>query len=73
MFLLVGEQIAPVVHGLKAYPVSVILTAAAISLGVVLLLRPLWLALNGIFALGPCAGARARPPHAAASICPVVR
>ena len=46
VFLLVGEQIAPVVHGLKAYPVSVILTAAAISLGVVLLLRPLWLALT---------------------------
>ena len=46
VFLLVGEQIAPVVRGLKAYPVSTILTAAAVSLGVVLLLRPLWLALT---------------------------
>lgn len=46
VFLLVGDQIAPVVRGLKAYPASTILAAAAVSLGVVLLLRPLWLALT---------------------------
>jgi monovalent cation/hydrogen antiporter len=46
VFLLVGDQIAPVVRGLKAYPAGTILAAAAVSLGVVLLLRPLWLALT---------------------------
>ena len=46
VFLLVGEQIASVVRGLKAYPATTILAAAAVSLGVVLLLRPLWLALT---------------------------
>jgi len=46
VFLLVGQQIAPVIRGLKAYPVSTILAAVAVSLGVVLLLRPLWLALT---------------------------
>ena len=46
VFLLVGQQIAPVVRGLRAYPAGTIIAAAAISLGVVLLLRPLWLALT---------------------------
>ncbi len=46
VFLLIGEQIASVVRGLKAYPTATIITAAAVSLGVVLLLRPLWLALT---------------------------
>ena len=46
VFLLVGQQIAPVVRGLKAYPASTVLAAVAVSLGVVLLLRPLWLALT---------------------------
>jgi len=46
VFLLVGDQIAPVVRGLKAYPAGTILAAVAVSLGVVLLLRPLWLALT---------------------------
>jgi NhaP-type Na+/H+ and K+/H+ antiporters len=44
VFLLVGQQIAPVIRGLKAYPTSTIVAAVAVSLGVVLLLRPLWLA-----------------------------
>ncbi len=44
VFLLIGQQIVPVVRGLKAYPASTIWAAAAVSLGVVLLLRPLWLA-----------------------------
>jgi len=46
VFLLIGQQIAPVIRGLKAYPTDTIVTAVAISLGVVLLLRPLWLALT---------------------------
>ena len=46
VFLLVGQQIAPVIRGLKAYPTSTIVAAVAVSLGVVLLLRPLWLALT---------------------------
>src|SRR6266536_522283 len=46
VFLLVGQQIAPVIRGLKAYPTSTIIAAVAVSLGVVLLLRPLWLALT---------------------------
>src|SRR6516164_10659801 len=46
VFLLVGQQIVPVVRGLKAYPTSTIWAAAAVSLGVVLLLRPLWLAVT---------------------------
>jgi CPA1 family monovalent cation:H+ antiporter len=46
VFLLVGQQIAPVIRGLKAYPTGTIVAAAAISLGVVLLLRPLWLAVT---------------------------
>lgn len=43
VFLLIGQQIAPVVRGLSAYSTSTIVVAAAVSLGVVLLLRPLWL------------------------------
>jgi CPA1 family monovalent cation:H+ antiporter len=46
VFLLIGQQIVPVVRGLKAYPTATIWSAAAVSLGVVLLLRPLWLALT---------------------------
>ena len=46
VFLLIGQQIAPVIRGLKAYPTDTIVAAVAISLGVVLLLRPLWLALT---------------------------
>lgn len=48
VFLLIGQQIAPVIRGLKAYPATTILAASAISLSVVLLLRPLWLALTQI-------------------------
>ena len=46
VFLLIGQQIVPVVRGLRAYPAATIWAAAAVSLGVVLLLRPLWLALT---------------------------
>ena len=46
VFLLIGEQILPVVRGLKAYRASTIVTAVLLTLGVVLLLRPLWLFLT---------------------------
>jgi monovalent cation/hydrogen antiporter len=46
VFLLIGQQIAPVVRGLKAYPAGTIAAAVAVSLGTVLLLRPLWLVLT---------------------------
>jgi Na+/H+ antiporter len=45
VFLLIGQQITAVVRGLKAYPAATVVTAAIVSLGVVLLLRPLWLVL----------------------------
>jgi monovalent cation/hydrogen antiporter len=45
-FLLIGQQIVPVVRGLRAYPVATIATAVAVTVGVVLLLRPLWLFLS---------------------------
>src|SRR6201992_2470527 len=46
VFLLIGQQIVPVVRGLKPYPTPTLWSAAAISVGVVLLLRPLWLVLT---------------------------
>ena len=46
VFLLIGQQILPVVRGLKAYPAGTIVTAVLLTLAVVLLLRPLWLLLT---------------------------
>ncbi|GGN46726.1 CPA1 family monovalent cation:H+ antiporter [Actinoplanes campanulatus] len=43
VFLLIGQQVPHVVRGLAEYETSTILIALAITLGVVLLLRPLWL------------------------------
>jgi Na+/H+ antiporter len=43
VFLLIGQQLPAVIDGLSAYGTSTIVTAASITLGVVLLLRPLWL------------------------------
>src|SRR3954470_13952396 len=43
VFLLIGQQLPTVISGLGAYETSTILTAAGITVGVVLLLRPLWL------------------------------
>src|SRR5215469_6464141 len=43
VFLLIGQQILPVVRGLREYSSGTIGAAVAISLGVVLVLRPLWL------------------------------
>jgi monovalent cation/hydrogen antiporter len=46
VFLLIGQQIGPVVRGLRAYPASTVAAAVAVTVGVVLLLRPLWLVLT---------------------------
>jgi CPA1 family monovalent cation:H+ antiporter len=46
VFLLIGQQLPAVVRGLAAYDGSTIAAAVAISVGVVLLLRPLWLLLT---------------------------
>ncbi len=46
VFLLIGQQIVPVVRGLRSYPTPTIATAVAVTVGVVLLLRPVWLALT---------------------------
>ncbi|MDH2414468.1 Na+/H+ antiporter [Nocardioides sp. CER19] len=43
VFLLIGQQLPTVVRGLDHYDVSTVVIASAISVGVVLLLRPLWL------------------------------
>jgi len=43
VFLLIGQQIVPVVEGLREYSPGTVAAAVAISLGVVVLLRPLWL------------------------------
>ncbi len=43
VFLLIGLQLPMVIRGLDQYATSTIVTAAAVTVGVVLLLRPLWL------------------------------
>lgn len=43
VFLLIGQQLPSVIDGLGAYDTATIVTAVAITIGVVLLLRPLWL------------------------------
>ncbi|MBG0560816.1 Na+/H+ antiporter [Actinoplanes aureus] len=46
VFLLIGQQLPAVVRGLAKYEPSTIVVAVAITVGVVLLLRPLWLLLT---------------------------
>src|SRR4029079_3562717 len=46
VFLLIGQQLPTVIAGLHEYSTGTIVTAVAITLGVVLLLRPLWLLLT---------------------------
>lgn len=46
VFLLIGQQLPTVVDGLREYSTATVVTAAAVTLGVVLLLRPLWLLLT---------------------------
>src|SRR5215213_7979859 len=43
VFLLIGQQLPEVIDGLGQYDTSTVVTAVAITLGVVLVLRPLWL------------------------------
>ena len=43
VFVLIGQQLPAVVRGLRAYSPSEIVTAAGVTLGAVLLVRPLWL------------------------------
>jgi monovalent cation/hydrogen antiporter len=43
VFLLIGQQLPHVLAGLKEYATSTIVIASGITVGVVLLLRPLWL------------------------------
>lgn len=46
VFLLIGQQLPAVVRGLATYETSTIVIAVAVTVGAVLLLRPLWLALT---------------------------
>jgi monovalent cation/hydrogen antiporter len=46
VFLLIGQQLPAVVRGLAKYDTATIVVAVAITVGVVLLLRPLWLVLT---------------------------
>ncbi|MBB3675027.1 CPA1 family monovalent cation:H+ antiporter [Modestobacter versicolor] len=46
VFLLIGQQLPTVIRGLGQYETSTIVTAAAITVGCVLLVRPLWLLLT---------------------------
>lgn len=46
VFLLIGQQLLPVLRGLDAYPSSTIAAAAGVTLAVVLLMRPVWLLLT---------------------------
>ena len=43
VFLLIGQQLPTVVRGLRSYAPGTVVTAAAVTLAVVLLLRPAWL------------------------------
>ncbi len=43
VFLLIGQQLPAVIGGLGAHPVSTVVLAAGITVGSVLLIRPLWL------------------------------
>jgi Na+/H+ antiporter len=68
VFLLIGQQIGPVVRGLRAYPASTVAVAVAVTVGVVLLLRPLWLVvtqhLPGALRMKLGSGTRTRPDRA---------
>ncbi|WP_091202352.1 Na+/H+ antiporter [Micromonospora narathiwatensis] len=48
VFLLIGQQLPTVVRGLHQYDVSTVVAAVAVSVGVVLLLRPAWLVLTQV-------------------------
>lgn len=46
VFLLIGQQLPEVIRGLRHYETSTVVTALAVSVGSVLLIRPLWLLLT---------------------------
>jgi monovalent cation/hydrogen antiporter len=46
VFLLIGQQLPEVIRGLAKYDTSTVVIALAITIGVVLLIRPLWLLLT---------------------------
>lgn len=46
VFLLIGQQLPEIVRGLRQYDAATIVPAVAITVGVVLLVRPLWLMLT---------------------------
>ncbi|MGY1601847.1 Na+/H+ antiporter [Geodermatophilus sp. SYSU D00815] len=48
VFLLIGQQLPVLLEGLAAYETSTIVIASVVSVGVVLLLRPLWLVLTQV-------------------------
>jgi monovalent cation/hydrogen antiporter len=43
VFILIGQQLPAVVRGLGAYPAGTVVSAGAVTVGTVLLVRPLWL------------------------------
>jgi CPA1 family monovalent cation:H+ antiporter len=43
VFLLIGQQLVPVMRGLRAYPIETVVAASLLTVGIVLLVRPLWL------------------------------
>ncbi|KAB1139690.1 Na+/H+ antiporter [Micromonospora sp. DT46] len=43
VFLLIGQQLPAVVRGLAAYDLGTVVAAGAVTVGIVLLVRPLWL------------------------------
>jgi len=57
VFLLIGQQIVPVVHGLRNYSLVTVAIAVAVSLAAALALRPLWLMMMAV----PVRVVRARP------------
>jgi len=46
VFLLIGQQLPTILDGLRHYETSTVVIASVVSVGVVLLLRPLWLLLT---------------------------
>jgi CPA1 family monovalent cation:H+ antiporter len=48
VFLLIGQQLPRILHGLSAYPLPTVVAAVSGTLAVVLLVRPLWLLVTQI-------------------------
>ena len=46
VFLFIGQQLPNILRGLQAEPVGTVIAAAAVTVGAVLLVRPLWLVLT---------------------------